>query len=43
MPEGTNIEAIKEHGLLVADEVLRRGWNLTLRNHIWLWGEERGK
>lgn len=43
MPEGTNIETIKIHGLSIADNALRRSWNITLRNHVWLWGEERGR
>jgi 7-carboxy-7-deazaguanine synthase len=43
MPEGTNVETIREHGRAIVEEVLKRGWNLSLRNHVWLWGEERGK
>jgi organic radical activating enzyme len=43
MPEGVTTQQIKEHGLVIVDEVLKRGWNLSLRNHIWLWEEERGK
>ena len=43
MPEGIDIQAIKEHGLAIVDYVMAQGWHMTLRNHIWLWGEERGK
>lgn len=43
MPEGTTIDAIREHAQLIADEVLARGWNITLRNHVMIWGDERGK
>lgn len=43
MPEGTTPSAVKEHALAIVDRVMAKGWNLTLRNHVTLWGDERGK
>jgi 7-carboxy-7-deazaguanine synthase len=43
MPEGITQEAIIEHGRHVVNYVLSQGWNLTMRNHISLWGAERAK
>jgi 7-carboxy-7-deazaguanine synthase len=43
MPEGTTIEATVEHARLVVDYVLEKGWNITLRNHVIIWGNERAK
>ena len=43
MPEGT--DAPDDRGAPVqqlADAVLGRGWNLTPRLHILIWGDERG-
>lgn len=43
MPEGKNN---KDHFITMvnlADEVLKRGYNLTPRLHVLLWSEERGK
>lgn len=43
MPEGLTHDAVVGHAKLLVDDVLKRGWNLTLRNHISIWGEARGK
>ncbi|MBL7499289.1 7-carboxy-7-deazaguanine synthase QueE [Frankia sp. CNm7] len=43
MPEGTNAESTLAVMRSLADEVLARGWNLTPRLHILLWGDARGR
>ncbi len=43
MPEGTTAERILEVACAVSDDVLARGWNLTLRQHVLLYGAERGR
>lgn len=43
MPEGMDTESILEHGRAIVDDVMKQGWNLTLRNHTFLWGKARGK
>ncbi len=41
MPEGVTAEALACHAQAIADDVLRRGWNLTTRLHILLYGNRR--
>jgi 7-cyano-7-deazaguanosine (preQ0) biosynthesis protein QueE len=43
MPEGTTASAVLEGGRALADEVVRRGWQLTTRLHVLLWGDARGR
>jgi 7-carboxy-7-deazaguanine synthase len=43
MPEGTDATTMTDRGRALADPVLARGWNLTVRLHTLLWGEERGR
>ncbi len=43
MPEGTTPAAILDGQRTLAEAVLVRGWNLTTRLHILLWGDERGR
>ena len=43
MPEGTEAETLKERIQELAPAVLARGWNLTSRLHILVWGNERGR
>jgi len=43
MPEGTTLERNLEVAKEIADEALARGWGLSLRTHVALWGDERGK
>lgn len=43
MPEGTEPAALLERTRLLADPVVARGWNLTPRLHVLLWGDERGR
>ena len=42
MPEGTSVEAIREHGRAVLDGVMQRGWRLMPRWHIDLFGNTKG-
>ena len=43
MPEGTDARALVARGQRLADAVVARGWQLTPRLHILLWGDERGR
>lgn len=43
MPEGIHPDDIIQSASILADAVLNRGWNLTLRQHVLLWGNERGR
>lgn len=43
MPEGTSGDGVLAGMRLLADEVLARGWHLTPRLHVLLWGDERGR
>ncbi|MFE0023379.1 7-carboxy-7-deazaguanine synthase QueE [Amycolatopsis sp. NPDC059021] len=43
MPEGTSTRDVLRRARLLADPVVQRGWNLSLRTHILLWGERRGR
>ena len=42
MPEGTDAEMIVERSRALVDPVLARGWHLTTRLHVLLWGDRRG-
>src|SRR5262249_55878013 len=42
MPEGTDAATLEERSAQLADAVVARGWNLTTRLHILLWGNKRG-
>lgn len=42
MPEGLTDETIRRHGAALAELCARRGWRLSPRLHIWLWGARRG-
>jgi organic radical activating enzyme len=41
MPEGTDSETVSRHLTALADLAIERGYNLTTRLHIILWGKER--
>jgi 7-carboxy-7-deazaguanine synthase len=43
MPEGKEAGPINRTAHELADEVLKRGWNLTTRLHVQLWGDKRGR
>jgi len=43
MPEGTTPEAVLDGGRRLAEAVIARGWQLTTRLHVLLWGDERGR
>ena len=43
MPEGTDPTTWVARAQELADPVLARGWNLTPRLHVLLWGDERGR
>lgn len=42
MPEGTDPATIVDRSRALVDPVLARGWNLTTRLHVLLWGDRRG-
>lgn len=43
MPEGTDAATIVARMQGLADDVVKRGWHLSPRLHILLWGDERGR
>lgn len=43
MPEGTRADAVLRRAHALAGPVLDRGYNLSLRQHVLLWGPERGR
>lgn len=43
MPEGIDGEDVIQSAQMLAAPVLDRGYNLTLRQHVLLWGNERGR
>lgn len=42
MPEGRSPEELKRSLDLVSDAAISRGWNITNRLHVQLWGNKRG-
>lgn len=42
MAEGTSPDVILTRTRELADTVLARGWNMTTRLHVLIWGEQRG-
>ncbi|MCU1461327.1 MAG: queE [Acidimicrobiales bacterium] len=42
MPEGTDAATLAERLRALAEPVLARGWHLTPRLHVLLWGDRRG-
>jgi organic radical activating enzyme len=43
MPEGTDTATVVARAKALSAPVLERGWQLTLRMHVLLWGDERGR
>jgi 7-cyano-7-deazaguanosine (preQ0) biosynthesis protein QueE len=43
MPEGTDAATVTERARALAGPALERGWHLTPRLHVLLWGDERGR
>lgn len=43
MPEGRDQETVIQRAISISEEVLKRGWNLTLRDHVIMFGNQRGK
>ncbi|MBW3615325.1 MAG: 7-carboxy-7-deazaguanine synthase QueE [Actinobacteria bacterium] len=43
MPEGTEPSIVIDRSRRFAEQVLARGWHLTTRLHVLLWGDERGR
>ncbi|WP_256373261.1 hypothetical protein [Actinosynnema pretiosum] len=43
MPEGADPAVLLERTRELAAPVLARGWNLTSRLHVLLWGDVRGR
>lgn len=43
MPEGTDAPTLVGRAQRLADEIVARGWQLTPRLHILLWGDGRGR
>lgn len=42
MPEGRTVLEVEERTRALADAVIDRGWNLSGRMHVAIWGDERG-
>ncbi|GIG02091.1 7-carboxy-7-deazaguanine synthase QueE [Catellatospora citrea] len=43
MPEGAKPEQVIARTRQIADEVIERGWNLSTRLHVLVWGDTRGR
>lgn len=42
MPEGTTADVVRDRLGALAASVIERGWNLTTRLHVEIWGDKRG-
>lgn len=42
MPEGRSSEELRQHMVAIVDEAINRGWNITPRTHVEIWGAKRG-
>ncbi|MEV4320607.1 7-carboxy-7-deazaguanine synthase QueE [Microbispora rosea] len=43
MPEGRTPDAVLSRARELADDVIARGWSMTQRLHVLLWGDKRGR
>jgi len=42
MPEGRSTDELNKHMEVIADDAIARGWNITPRTHVAIWGATRG-
>jgi organic radical activating enzyme len=42
MPEGRSTDELSKHMEVIADDAIARGWNITPRTHVAIWGATRG-
>lgn len=42
MPEGRTTDELNKHMEVIADDAIARGWNITPRTHVAIWGATRG-
>lgn len=42
MPEGVTQQTVHQHATALGTEVVARGWNMTTRLHVQVWGNRRG-
>jgi 7-cyano-7-deazaguanosine (preQ0) biosynthesis protein QueE len=42
MPEGTDADTVVRRHRALADAVIKRGWQMTTRLHVLIWGDTRG-
>jgi 7-carboxy-7-deazaguanine synthase len=42
MPEGTDAATVDRRSAELVEDVVKRGWNLTTRLHVLIWGNRRG-
>ena len=42
MPEGRSTQELDAHMAVIADDAIARGWNITPRTHVAIWGAKRG-
>lgn len=42
MPEGRSVDELSKHMEIIANEAIARGWNITPRTHVAIWGAKRG-
>lgn len=43
MPEGIDVDAQLTGARALIDEIVKRNYNLSLRQHVLIWGNERGR
>jgi 7-carboxy-7-deazaguanine synthase len=42
MPEGKSVADINRHLAELADDIVKRGWNMSTRMHVLAWEDKRG-
>jgi hypothetical protein len=43
MPEGTTVRSQLDGSRRLVDEILKRGYGLSMREHVLVWGNERAR